>query len=880
MYKESIFCVLIEGSVMSNTFRFFPSVGVALLLFGCGAGDTLFRGQPDVINVDVSEGQTKAITLVGGEVDSTYQWSVVSGLDFLSISTTNTDADEDYVENESPVIYVTAEQVTETVSYTVQAVELTTQGDSRTHKFAITIVDVPVSVDPIKTNENSIIDVDVNYSDRNNTFTWEQLSGPSLVLDGAGISRRLTIPSVDKDEVAVLLIKETSESGFYKETEIIIDIQDIPSQVIDMIGVAGEKVKVEFPNGKEGSSYAWTVKSGADITIEGLGDVVYFVMPDLLESEESIVEAVEIDSNSLQTTVNYHVVISPQAVKTKTLTFTSDEKSVLISVEGGPESTYEWIQVDGPDFPLDANTSNRITVDIPQVSVDTLVTFLVKETTVNGSVIRTNLNIYVTLDGAVDSVLNRSLVAGDLYPSNTNITPTVSVSNDGFAVAAYKIKYTSEVGIDAVVKDINTSGEWVNNGLVLDRAEKIDYMDVASSKNKAVIAYTTKNDDNTSLKYIKYGGDSEWGQPSTLIPNVGAELTDISVSLNESGAFAISYIKHEDALNAYHYVATVSESGTLTSSKVSIAGVLTRSSFEDEVEAINERNIDGSINYVLSVDDVMTTQPLVYGSSTVHIDNNGIVSMVYTTIESTSFPVIVDPTIEQQDGDPERYADLTDVPLEFTIGSIESHSLKATRVVGQVNVDHTIANSTSTIGYSVSKALSGKYAVSFHDLNQLGLKDLKVTTFNMESSNGWSEAINVESYDDKSYSGSSVSMNERGDLFTAAKYEAVNGEQGVQISSFNVFNLDVINEVFIDDAPVDSGVNIITSDQYGNALFGFVTESGLSLYTYSKSELKEVEIDVVIDGAITVKWDSNSKGEMVFVYHNDVDSGFVHTKQN
>jgi hypothetical protein len=864
---------------MKTLIKSLVSASAIFVLSGCG--DSVFQGPPDKINLDINEGQTKSISVSGGQSGSSYTWSVVSGGQVLSISESSTGGDLTTLETESSTVYVTSTQVSEDEFLKINAVELTSAGDSTTHTFNISVINIEAYSQQLDADENNMVEVVIEKQSRDNTFVWEQISGPTLTIaENANVANVIT-PKVSSDSVAVVLIKETSTDGYYNETLLTINILDVPIQVQTISGSSGDYIKVKYPNPLDDSTYEWSVLYGEEATISGSGDTVDILLPDVEELAQTVIVAKQTDVNSIETSVRFEVDILPKKVNSLVFEFKTEEEGAIVVINGDVESEYIWTQITGPTVNLTETNTLRAVLDMPKVEEDSLATFLVKETDSKGEVTRTAVSIMITVTGnSGSSVMSMSFTSGDIYPKNTNIIPAVALADDGLALSAYQVKYTDGIGVNAVAKEINSDIAWKSDGTELDRVGAIESMavDVADNQN-GIIAYISKTDAKTSLSYIRYN-DGFWSEPTSIISTEEYKMSGVSVSINDTGKAALSYIKYNVSGEVANYnVVTVSPSGSTYNKEVAVAGRLTRTAFENTVSAINARNSDDSITYVLTNNNVFEGKVLNVGAAVVFIDSTGTVYLTHKNVEVHSTVTIEDPTVGQGVDAVDLYEENTNVTLGFISQDKTTYTLKSSLVNGVSVTTNDIVASGSNIGFYANGVRSGKYAVVFDSENELGLTDSQISTYNVFSKSKWSTIKHTEHFDDKSFFDGKVSVNDAGDLAVTSKYEGVNGDEGHQITLFDAANGHEESSMFVDEMEGVDGEAVITTDAFGNVLFSYVEESEMLIQTYPKLDSPASRVTVEIDGAENILWNSNNKGELVLVHYSDVDSGYVHTKQ-
>lgn len=866
---------------MKTILKSLVSASAIFVLSGCG-GSSVFEGAPDEINVNLNEGQTKSISVSGGQLDSNYTWSISSGEEILSISETSTGSDgQSAIETDSSTIYLTSSQVAKDMSLKVQAVELTALGDSKTHVFNVSVVNIEAYSQTMDADENNIIEVSVENLSRNNTFTWEQIAGPKLTITENSSAANIVIPKVSSNSVAVILVKETNDDGYYNETEITINIIDVPMDVIKLKGSSGDNIKLAYPSPLDDSSYEWSWFSGENITVEGLGDAVDVVLPDVLEPSESTILAKQIDINGIEKSVRFDLEILPKATNSLVFEFKAEDEGVVVVIDGGVESEYVWTQMTGPTIDVSEINSLRAVLDMPSVTENSKATFLVKETDSEGGITRTVVNILIKLeDNTGSTVMSMNFAEGDIYPKNTNVIPNVALADDGFAISSYQVKYTDSIGINAVVKSINSIYEWANNGTELDRVDEVISMSVDAAENKhGIIAYISKTNEEQSLNYIRYS-DGAWSTPVSLVASAEGVMGGVSVSINDSGKAAISYIKRNSSgFSANYYVTTVSLSGSVFTKNIATAGSLTRSAFESTVSAINARNNDDSVTYTLTDNDVFDGKELLVGDGLVFIDNVGKVYFTYKDIKVNYDITIEDPTVNQIEGAPEQYSEKTNVTLAFTSKEDKNYSLKASLINGSSLFNEEIVNSEFDVDFYASGTRTGRYAVVFDSQNDFGLTDAQVITYNIFNNSDWSTSKHTEHFDDKSFHSSKVAVNESGDIVISSMFEGVNGDSGHQVTFFDSEKSHDERSFFASDISDVDGVTALTIDSFGNVLFSYVEESDMQIQTYPKLDSPASKLNIEIDNAENILWDSNKHGELVVVHWSDVDSGYVHTKQ-
>lgn len=866
---------------MKTILKSLASASVIFVLSGCG-GSSVFEGAPDEKNISLNEGQTKSISVSGGQLDSNYTWSITSGDQVLSISEASTgSAGQSAIETDSSTIYLTSSQVTEDMLLKVQAVELTALGDSKTHVFNVSVANIEAYSQAIDADENNIIEVSVENLSRNNTFTWKQVSGPKLTITENANVANVVIPKVSSNSVAVILVEESNDDGYYNETEITINIIDVPMDVIKLKGSSGDNIKLAYPSPLDDSSYVWSLFSGENITVEGIGDTIDVVLPDVSSPSQSTIIAKQTDVSGIEKSVRFDLEILPKATNSLVFEFKAEDEGVVVVIDGGVESEYLWTQMTGPTIDVSEIDSLRAVLNIPSVPEDSMATFLVKETDSKGDVTRTVVNILIKVEENTGStVMSMAFTTGDIYPKNTNVIPNVALADDGFAISSYQVKYTDSIGINAVVKSINSIYEWASDGTELDRVDEIISMsvDVAENKN-GIIAYISKTNGAQSLSYIRYS-DGAWSEPVSLVASSEGVMGNVSVSINDYGKAAISYIKRNSSgFSANHYVTIVSSNGSVLTKNIATAGSLTRSAFESTVSAINARNNDDSVNYTLTDNDVFDGKELLVGDGVVFIDNVGKVYFTYKDIKVNYDITIEDPTVNQTEGASELYSEKTNVTLSFTSKQNNNYSLKTSLINGSSLFNDTVVNSEFNVDFYGSGTRSGKYAVVFDSQNDLGLTDTQVITYNIFNNSEWSTSKYTEHFDDKSFHSSRVAVNESGDVVISSKFEGVNGDTGHQITSFDSEKNHNELSFFVSDISDIDGATAITIDYFGNVLFSYIEESDMLIQTYPKLDSPASRFNVEIDNAENTLWDSNKHGELVVVHYSDVDSGYVHTKQ-
>lgn len=866
---------------MRKTIKSLATAGAIFILSGCG--ESLFQGAPDEIDISINEGQTKAIAVSGGEFESSYSWSVSSGSQVLSISEDSSGVGLSNIETESSVIYIISEQVDADVLLSVEAVELTTLGDSKIHKFNVSVLNVEPLSKSIDVDENSVIEASVEYDNRENLFSWDQVSGPSLTITENLSVASITIPKVQSDSNAVVTVKETNDDGYFKETTITINIKDVPTESYVVTGVSGDTIKISYPNALDDSTYEWSLLSGDDIAISSTASVVEFLLPDVQQLSQRTIVAQQTDVNGIVKTVQFELEISPKETNNMFFEFSSEETEVVIVIPGNVESEYIWTQILGPTIDLSETNTLRAILDMPLVKEDTQATFLVKETDPEGIVTRTSLTITITAEENTGStVLSMTFSTGEVYPNNTNVIPRVALADDGFSISAYQIKYTNGLGINAVVKNINEDDDWIGGGTELTEVDEVISMSVdVAENNEGIIAYISKTNEKTSLNYIRYKNNA-WSQPVAISTEEEYAGESLSVSINSSGNAVISYVKSSDNGSVGdHYISTISPFGSVSSKNMGTSGSLSQSDYESEVAAINTKNSDKSIKYTLAEDLILSSQEPSFGGSSVFIDSVGKVYLTYQSIETKTIVNIIDPTVNQDSSADDLYLTETSVELDYTTTEEEQYVLKSSVINGSSIGTKTLSESSSPIGFHASGTKSGKYAVVFDTESKFGLKDAELITYNTISKSQWSVVKSTESFDDKSFYSSKVALNESGDVVTTSTYKGVNDEdEGHQISFFDAKNEYEITSFFVDDADSIEGFASITIDPFGNTLFSYVGESNILLQTYSEITRASPRVDIEIDNTENAIWDGNKNGELVVVHYSDVDSGYVHTKQD
>ncbi len=242
------------------------------------------------------------------------------------------------------------------------------------------------------------------------TYSWQQLSGPSVQFESETASINFEIPEILTNQLATFELTVVDIDGNTNSTEKsveFINVQNAPTALISGPSSVNERLNVTlngaFSTDTEGDplTYKWSQLSGPEVTFDSTTAAITFTVPKILEDTQALFQLVVndgySDSNITEFTVHFiNLSNEPKAIISAP-SVGNENTSVTLSGSNStdPDSdplTYSWSQLTGPSVTFDSS-AEIISFVVPSIDNNQDASFKLTVTDIDGNVASSTTSI-------------------------------------------------------------------------------------------------------------------------------------------------------------------------------------------------------------------------------------------------------------------------------------------------------------------------------------------------------------------------------------------------------------------------------------------------------------------------------------------------------
>jgi len=234
------------------------------------------------------------------------------------------------------------------------------------------------------------------------TYSWTQVSGPSVTLENAdNATASFAAPNVSTETTLTFAVTVTDPVGAVATDTVAVTIIPIAHSPVvtvccdaDVAGAAQISLtgSVTDPDGDEGLSYQWSLSTGLDASLSGTDTLTPTLsVPNANGTIGVILTATDADGleTSSAVTITAHYVDTPPVLNVPSALNVAAGSEVAITADASdPDGTsleYRWSQISGEGVDLTGATSDKIVFTAPSLTEASVVTFKITVTDETGS---------------------------------------------------------------------------------------------------------------------------------------------------------------------------------------------------------------------------------------------------------------------------------------------------------------------------------------------------------------------------------------------------------------------------------------------------------------------------------------------------------------